>query len=54
MLNIKFHENRLVGAELFHVEVRTDMTKLKVAFSNFAKVPNKPRHKNTTGQSLTM
>jgi len=31
---------RLVGAELFHTDGRTDMTKLIVAFSNFAKVPN--------------
>ena len=39
---------RPVRAELFHVEGRTDgrmtdMRKLKVAFRNFAKAPNKPR-----------
>jgi len=31
---------RRVGAELFHVDWRTDMTKLTVAFRNFANVPN--------------
>ena len=29
-----------VGAELFHADRRTDMTKLTVAFRNFANVPN--------------
>jgi len=33
---IKIHP---VGAELFHTEGRTDMTKLTVAFRNFAKAP---------------
>jgi len=28
-----------VGAELFHANGRTDMTKLKVAFRNFANAP---------------
>jgi hypothetical protein len=28
-----------VGAELFHANGRTDMTKLIVAFGNFAKAP---------------
>jgi hypothetical protein len=28
-----------VGAELFHAGGRTDMTKLKVAFPNFANAP---------------
>ena len=32
---------RLVGAELFHADGRTDMTKLTVAFRNFANAPNK-------------
>jgi hypothetical protein len=32
-------ENRLVGAELFHTDGRTDMTKLIVVFQNFAKEP---------------
>jgi hypothetical protein len=31
---------RLVGAELFHVDRRTGMTKLIVAFLNFADAPN--------------
>ena len=29
----------LVGAELFHVDGRTDLKELTVAFRNFAKVP---------------
>jgi hypothetical protein len=41
--NIKFYKIRSVGAELFHVDRqmdgRTDMTKLIVAFYNFAKAP---------------
>jgi len=39
-------EIRRVGAELFYVErqtdKRTDMTKLKVAFSNYMTAPNVP------------
>jgi hypothetical protein len=31
----------LVGAELFHAERKTDMTKLIVAFRKFSKAPNK-------------
>jgi hypothetical protein len=38
--NIKFHQNRLLGAELFHVDRQTDMTKLIVVFHNFADAPN--------------
>jgi len=30
---------RHVGAEFFHADVQTDMTKLNVAFHNFVKVP---------------
>jgi hypothetical protein len=30
-----------VGAELFHADGRTDLTKLIVAFRNFAKAPQK-------------
>jgi len=30
-----------VGAELFHADGRTDMTKLKVAFHKFANASNK-------------
>jgi hypothetical protein len=37
--NIKFHDNPLVGAELFHADWRTDMAKLTVAFRNFMKAP---------------
>jgi len=32
---------RSVGAELYHADGRTDMTKLKVAFRNFASASNK-------------
>jgi len=32
-------EIRPVGAELFHVDGRTDMTKLIVAFRNFSTAP---------------
>ena len=38
--NIKYYENRPVGAELFHADRRTDMTKLIVVFFKFANVPN--------------
>ena len=34
-----FIKIRLVGPELFHADRRTDMTKLIVAFRNFAKAP---------------
>jgi hypothetical protein len=37
---------RLVGAELFHTEGQTDMTKLIVAFCNFANAPNKNEAKS--------
>jgi len=30
---------RPVGAELFHADGQTDMTKLTIAFRNFAKTP---------------
>jgi len=36
-----FMKIRPVGAELFHVDGRTDTTKLIVAFGNFAKAPSK-------------
>jgi len=32
-------KNRLVGAEFFHVDGPTDMTKQTVAFRTFAKAP---------------
>ena len=35
---MKIHK---VGAELFHADRRTDMTKLTVAFRNFAIAPTK-------------
>ena len=34
---------RLHGAELFHADRRTDMTKLKVAFRNFANASKNTR-----------
>ena len=36
-----FMKIRPVGAELFHADGRTDMTKLIVAFRNFANAPKK-------------
>ena len=35
---------RQLGAEFFHTDGRTDMTKLTVAFHNFAKTAQKPCH----------
>jgi hypothetical protein len=40
---------RPVGAELFHADGQTDMTKLIVAFRNFANAPN-----NSGPQSPTL
>jgi len=40
-LNIKFHKIRPIGAELFQADGQTDVTKLIVAFSNFANAPKK-------------
>jgi len=36
-----FMKIRRVGAELFHADGRTDMTKLIIAFHNFANKPKK-------------
>jgi hypothetical protein len=36
-LNITFHGHSSCGSRLFHADGRTDMTKLTVAFRNFAK-----------------
>ena len=38
-----FMKIRPVGADLFHADRRTDMTKLKVAFSNFVNAPKEGR-----------
>jgi len=38
-------KSNLVGAELFPTDGRTDMTKLIVAFLNFASAPKK-KHRN--------
>ena len=38
-----FMKIRPVVTELFHVERQTDMTRLIVAFRNFAKAPNKTK-----------
>jgi len=35
---------RPVGAELFHADGRTDMTKLTVAFRNFSNAPKSPQN----------
>jgi hypothetical protein len=40
-LNINFIKIRPVRVELFHAEGQTDMTKLTVAFRNFANAPKK-------------
>jgi len=45
--NIKFHNNPKVGVELFHADRRTGMTKLIVAFRNFAKASKKKKKKQT-------
>ena len=38
-LNVKFHQNPSVKGELFHADGQTDLTKLIVAFHNFANAP---------------
>ena len=43
--SVKIHP---VGAELFHTDGRTEMTKLIVAFRNFANVPKKRQSYNST------
>jgi len=45
-------KSRLVGAELFHVDGQTDMTKLRVAFRNFANVPQTGLFTTTDTQCL--
>jgi len=45
-----FTQIRQIGAELFHEEAHTDMTKLVVAFSNFANASKNKR--NFYGKSL--
>jgi hypothetical protein len=42
-----FIEARPVGAELFRADRRTDMTKLTVAFDNFANTPKNVRSIST-------
>jgi hypothetical protein len=44
---------RPVGAELFHAEGRTDMTKLTVAFRNFANVSEKEERTDLHTRGLT-
>jgi hypothetical protein len=39
--SMKFHKNSPVGAELFHADGQKDMTKLIVAFRNFANATKK-------------
>jgi len=38
---------RLIGAGLFHADRRTDITKLKVAFPNFANAPKNQLNRPT-------
>jgi hypothetical protein len=40
---------RPIGAEFFHADGRTDMTKLKVAFRNFATRLKKKKRKEKGG-----
>jgi len=40
-IQINFFKIRPVGAELFHADGRTDMTKLLVAIRNFSQAPKK-------------
>jgi len=40
---------RPVGAEVFHADGRTDMTKQVVAFCNFSKAPKNIRRHNAPG-----
>jgi len=40
--NTKFSENPSCGSRIFYADRQTDMTKLKVAFCNFAKASKKP------------
>jgi len=51
---VKFLENGPVGSELFHSDRRTDdMTKLIIAFRNFANPPNNLNAtKNNSAYSL--
>jgi hypothetical protein len=46
--NIKFHENPSSGSRVFHADRQTDMTKLTVAFRNFAyeRTQYRPDHHN--------
>jgi hypothetical protein len=44
---------RPVGAELFHVDRRTDMTKLTVVFRNFANAPKNNRQKESLENTNT-
>jgi len=39
--NIKFRENPLSGSRGFHADGQTDVTKLIVAFRNYANAPKK-------------
>ena len=41
---VKFNENPSIGAKFFYDYLLTDMTKLIVAFRNFANVPKEEIH----------
>jgi hypothetical protein len=41
--NITCHENPPGAAKLFHVDRRTDMTKLVITFRSFANAPKKKK-----------
>ena len=41
--DIKFHERRLVGADLFYADKQIDKTKLIIAFLNHVNAPKKQK-----------
>jgi hypothetical protein len=49
-----FAKIRLVGAELFHADGRTDITKLIVAFRNFVNAPKKISFENLGGSAFNI
>jgi len=45
-------KTRPVGAELFHADGQTDMTKLTVAFRSFANASNKTVNAGPSGRAV--
>jgi len=52
--NTKFHENSPEGTEMCHADGQTDMTKLTVAFRNFAKAPKDVKKKKRILMGITV